>query len=421
MKRIWKAIITVTILLTLSQAIAGGGTAYAAISRDDMPVLELKQLTEFEVPEGGSYLEGGTATSVGYLLTFMSTVSSLANPMMLLDTNYWQTIVTAYAMLSHANDMCYVPHSREIYVVPMDSAQIIVLDEDTLAVKRTINTPQIYHSIGYDTSQNCFAAVYVSGSGRSRSLHCDILDSTCSNVNHSFTIETNLTYQGLAVHNSLIYYTCWERGSTSVYEPIYDGTLQKDDNVIYVYDFSGNLQKALLVEKPAGYSKFEVETAAFVGNRMILQFNETLDAGGRRVALYEVVGEQKSAAQKAAEEKAAAQKAAAQQKERELAWSGISSRRATIAYVARRKRAIRLILAPIQIGTESATGYQVQICRKKNFKGSTLKADTITTPDCKIMNLKRRTTYYVRVRAYKTIGSNTYYSAWSNRKKVRTK
>ena len=58
---------------------------------------------------------------------------------------------------------------------------------------------------------------------------------------------------------------------------MYDGVLKANDNVIYVYDFAGNLIDAMLIRKPEGYTTFEIETVSFLGDQMILLFNENLE------------------------------------------------------------------------------------------------------------------------------------------------
>ncbi len=68
------------------------------------------------------------------------------------------------------------------------------------------------------------------------------------------------------------------------------------------------------------------------------------------------------------------------------------------------------------------TGYQVQYSTSKNFTSP--KTKTITsykTTSTTISSLKAKTTYYVRVRTYKTVGSTKYYSAWSAAKSVKVK
>lgn len=69
----------------------------------------------------------------------------------------------------------------------------------------------------------------------------------------------------------------------------------------------------------------------------------------------------------------------------------------------------------------NATGYQIQYSTNRNFKGKSVKK--ITTKDLtkNITNLKGRTKYYVRVRAYKKVDGKTVFSSWSDIKSVTTK
>lgn len=416
MKKIIRNALLIFIMTITFPALFGGGNVLAAIARNDMPTLTIRKLAEFPWPEGGTYLEGGTAVSNGYLTTFLQAYGAQGNPMLMLDSNTWQLRSASSANLSHANDMCYIPGRKEIYVTPMDRAQILVLDEETLELKETIDTLQNYHAIGYDAKADRFAAIYASGTGAARQLICDILDGTCKNLLNSFTVDSNLTYQGLGVRDSLIYYSCWERGSVNAtYEPVYDQVLNKDDNVVYVYDFSGKLVKTLLIEIPEGYTKFEIETVSFIGDRMILQFNETLNDENRTclVGIYEAVAENKSASQ-LAEEKRIVQ-------EQELAREELEERRVKIRTVSRKKRSVQLLWKEMKISGEPVDGYEVQICRKKRFKGETLR--TIRTGDIRyrFRGLNRRSAYYIRVRAYKTIGDKVTYSRWSKKRKVYTK
>ena len=77
-----------------------------------------------------------------------------------------------------------------------------------------------------------------------------------------------------------------------------------------------------------------------------------------------------------------------------------------------------------KMSSSTVTGYQVQVATdkafKKNVKKSTVKGWKKTS--VKVTKLKAKTSYYVRVRTYKTVGKATYYSAWSvNKKAVKTK
>ena len=68
------------------------------------------------------------------------------------------------------------------------------------------------------------------------------------------------------------------------------------------------------------------------------------------------------------------------------------------------------------------TGYQVQYSTSKKFK----KAKAATVKSYKktkvtVKKLKKRKTYYVHMRTYKTVKGKKYYSGWSKVKKVKTK
>lgn len=72
---------------------------------------------------------------------------------------------------------------------------------------------------------------------------------------------------------------------------------------------------------------------------------------------------------------------------------------------------------------KQTTGYQIQCCTKSTFKSGvktvTIKKSSKTSG--KLTGLKAATTYYLRVRTYKTVGSKKLYSSWSSKKTVRTK
>lgn len=62
---------------------------------------------------------------------------------------------------------------------------------------------------------------------------------------------------------------------------------------------------------------------------------------------------------------------------------------------------------------KDAEGYEVCYSKKKNFKGATVQKTT--KGSLKLSDLKKGTTYYVRVRAYKTAADNTVvYGKWSS-------
>ena len=68
------------------------------------------------------------------------------------------------------------------------------------------------------------------------------------------------------------------------------------------------------------------------------------------------------------------------------------------------------------------TGYQVRVSTSKQFtKAKYAKVKGISKTQKTVKGLKKRTTYYVQYRSYKTVGSKTYYSKWSGTKKAKTK
>ena len=72
--------------------------------------------------------------------------------------------------------------------------------------------------------------------------------------------------------------------------------------------------------------------------------------------------------------------------------------------------------------TTQVTGYQIQYSTSKSFK--TYKTKTLTsykTVSTTLTGLKAKTTYYVRVRTYKTVNGVKYYSGWSTIQYKKTK
>ena len=68
-----------------------------------------------------------------------------------------------------------------------------------------------------------------------------------------------------------------------------------------------------------------------------------------------------------------------------------------------------------------ATGYQIQLSTKKTFPSGTKSAliKKNGTMQYKFTKLSKKKTYYLRIRAYKTVGKTKYYSAWSAVKNVK--
>ena len=92
----------------------------------------------------------------------------------------------------------------------------------------------------------------------------------------------------------------------------------------------------------------------------------------------------------------------------------------------------KVALSKLKAGTKSFTatwkkgkantGYQLQYALKKSFSGAkTVKVAKAGTTSATVTKLKSGKTYYVRIRAYKTVGRKNYYSAWSAVKRVKVK
>ena len=67
-----------------------------------------------------------------------------------------------------------------------------------------------------------------------------------------------------------------------------------------------------------------------------------------------------------------------------------------------------------------ADGYQIQCSAGKNFKNAKTKTVKNITA-LKMSKLSGKRTYYVRIRSWKKVGKNVYYSGWSKVKKVKIK
>ena len=65
---------------------------------------------------------------------------------------------------------------------------------------------------------------------------------------------------------------------------------------------------------------------------------------------------------------------------------------------------------------KNISGYQIQYATNKKFKKA--KKKTVKSTFVTLKKLKKKKTYYVRIRTYKKLG-NTYYSGWSSAKKVK--
>ena len=69
------------------------------------------------------------------------------------------------------------------------------------------------------------------------------------------------------------------------------------------------------------------------------------------------------------------------------------------------------------------SGYQIQYSTKRNFTGKTITKGTAKTGSKQVVirRLKRKTTYYVRMRRFRKEGDNVIFSNWSKVRKVKIK
>lgn len=67
------------------------------------------------------------------------------------------------------------------------------------------------------------------------------------------------------------------------------------------------------------------------------------------------------------------------------------------------------------------TGYQIQYGTKSSFKGAKTVTVNKSKQSRKIKKLKAKRKYYVRMRAYRNLKGDTYYSSWSKSKTVKTR
>ena len=68
------------------------------------------------------------------------------------------------------------------------------------------------------------------------------------------------------------------------------------------------------------------------------------------------------------------------------------------------------------------SGYEIEYAGKKDFSDArsvtVKKAGTVRKA---VKDLMSKKTYYMRIRCYKTVKGKAYYSAWSDRKSVKTR
>ena len=82
----------------------------------------------------------------------------------------------------------------------------------------------------------------------------------------------------------------------------------------------------------------------------------------------------------------------------------------------------KAIVVKLNRSLQQSTGYEIQYSTKKNFSGAkTLTVKNYKTSSVTLSKLKAKTTYYVRIRTYKTVGGTKLYSNWCTYKNIKTK
>lgn len=82
----------------------------------------------------------------------------------------------------------------------------------------------------------------------------------------------------------------------------------------------------------------------------------------------------------------------------------------------------------VTVGSYSTTvdlsgvkGYQIKYFTSKKFTKKTTKTVKVKKTTKTVTKLKKKKTYYAKVRAYKMVNGKTYYSKWSTVKKVKVR
>lgn len=135
--------------------------------------------------------------------------------------------------LGHCNDITYNSKMNCILTVGKnDYKDVVILDADTLQTIIEFESPHKYFALAYDESTNNYIAL---GGQNLYVLNQFFEEISC------FNIPTNLTKQGVAVKDGLVYFLCWEKGVVSRYQTSID-IKRANTNYIFVYDYFGNLK-----------------------------------------------------------------------------------------------------------------------------------------------------------------------------------
>ena len=161
----------------------------------------------------------------------------------------------------------------------------------------------------------------------------------------------------------------------------------------------------------ADLAKAYADAAQASAEKALAAEKEAADAAKRAEEAYKKAEEKLAQAQKEAEEKLA-------KMEELLKAERFQNQKAKIKKVNAGKGKLQVSWKAV----EGADGYVIEYAQKANFKGKKqVVVANRTKTSQKISKLKKKKTYYVRIRAYQENGSEKVYTRFSAKKKARTK
>ena len=280
MKKIYTVLAAIGLLFVIIGVIITANQNVLALSKNNMITLNLRRLATYSKPKNYTSLQASTITDKYLISIFLdsSDDSNGKNAILVLDKGTLRKAdigtnpITKYNF-GHANDATYNNKTKELYI--LNGKKIYVLNADTLKLKEEKELGKEYHAIGYDEDND----QYVLASKTDGGTRFHIVNTSFEEIS-SFDIQTNLTRQGLTVHNGYIYYACYEAGKVTKYQSKYDGVLKAGENVIYVYDLKGQNKNVFYIPYAFRGIKYNsIQNVEFDGNKMIVGFNQNTKAG----------------------------------------------------------------------------------------------------------------------------------------------